>query len=399
MISKAIVVGLGLPGWRIVEALLRLGIDVLCSDPKLVTARTVERVWGVADIGRPKAVAAAEAAHNLGFGGLLDARVGRFEYVVGGLDIRGVDVIFIPADRPSATWTAAELCIAAASPSRPLRFITANVGDGAAQARIFTIPSEREACPICGAGTAFRASFVSDMGFSCDNFSAADMGAGDRSEGTAAGATRSDGDVYSIPFGAAEGNAAAALALAGLGSATGRDITMSLAGEPCIFSSRLERDPVCPIGCGTAKPWPEVAATIAHDAPLADTLQPIAREQGLDMDAVGVRFLRPISLGAACGCGAREGLEMLVSPCPTCGGPVAPLRGWAYELPLSQLTECGGASAASMGLPSPELMLLDDGAARVAVGTGDSGGRGAGRDRGAARSIAPDTQPEADRAR
>lgn len=347
--KKAVVAGLGSPGVTITTAFLRRGVHVIACDPRLVELRTLERVYGVADVKRPKAWGMTRLAESLGLGALLDARAGRFEEAIGGSEVREADVVVVAADRPSATFRAAEICLRMTTASHPLKLVTAHVGEGSAQARTFELPLRQTPCPVCGPGSAYLAALADDLSFSCDGAEARNAEGGDR---------------YTVPFGVAESMAAATLALSLLDSSApaGVDTTLSLVPyPPSLHASQVEPDPDCPVQCASIAPWPAASHTISSIEGIAGQLVSLAQLEGLDAGSARVEFLRPLAIGQACGCGTHEGLRLL-SPCGRCHGPVVPLQGWTYELSVEQLVSCGrAASTRDIGLPARDLILLTDG--------------------------------------
>lgn len=359
MEPRAIVGGLGLPGQLLSLALLRQGYQVTACDPKRVHTRTLARVYGLADVGTLKTDALNRAAEVLGCRGRLTTRAGRLEDVIGGGEVLAADLVLLAADRPTVTWRAAELCARIAAPAHPLTLITCNVGGGAAQVRAFRFPLEGAACPLCGAGAAYLASLARDSGFSCE-----------------AGGDASDaGDQFTVPFGLAEGYTAAGLALSALAGPAGNDTTLALAQPPQLLSSRLLRDPDCPLGCAAISPWPAPAGAISAAAPLAQAVATAASHHELRAGGLSLQFLRPVALGLECGCGRRDGLAALRTPCAACATPVVPLRGAGQEFPLDVLREYAPASSAvSMGLPARDLICVTDATGRHLALTVQVGG-------------------------
>jgi hypothetical protein len=98
-------------------------------------------------------------------------------------------------------------------------------------------------------------------------------------------------------------------------------------------------------------------------------------EHGIEPRGATVEFLRPIGLGVECECGRRAGPTMLRAGCEECRVPTVPVRGWTRVLSLEALRDEAGTSAASMGLPAPELMLLaGESGRRATIGTESGGG-------------------------
>lgn len=358
MQRTAIVGGLGLPGYLITMGLLRQGVRVLACDPKQITGRTLSRVYGLADECRPKVAGLARAADDLGRRELLQARRGRLEDEIGGLELREAGLVFLAADRPSATRRIAEICLQAATPAHPIRLVTCNVSEGAAQVRSYLFPLAGTACPMCGAGAAYLSSVLTEFAeFSCDE-------AGTR-----------EGDLFTVDFGSAEGYAAAGLALTAATAPAGGDTTLSL---PALrsYTSKLSQADDCPLRCSEVPSWPEVCATVDYEGPLAPALRELAQQVHLDGDEIAVRFLRPIHLGTECGCGVQHRLRMSQGPCRACGTLVVPQAGLAYGLTLDELAHYEDkASAVSMGLPVRDLLLLSDrDGNQVTVATTAAGG-------------------------
>lgn len=335
---KAISAGLGLPGTTIVLALLRQGWELIAGDPKPVTARTTERVYGPADVGKPKVLALQQQAAALGRLEQLSARWGRIEDAIGGQEWRQAELIVLATDRPATTRRVTEICLRLATPNHPLSLLTCHVSEGAAQVRSFLFPLAAGPCPLCGSGEAFISSILSEDGFSCEQ------------------AVAEGGDAFTTPYGAAEGYAAAALALSAIGGPAGVDTTLALSPACEAFVSRLNQDPDCLLDCARVTPWPEATVTLGATEPIRSALSAVARDAGFARGAARLEFLRPLALGSECGCGRCDEPRVFRNPCPHCQSPVVALEGWTSELALDQLRP--GASAASLGLPARDLLLL-----------------------------------------
>jgi hypothetical protein len=335
--SQAIVGGLGLPGNLTALALLRQDWDVIAADPKVVTARTLARVYTPGDVGKPKPLALRGQASALGRLDQLDARCGRLEDVVGGQEWRNAQLVLLAADRPSATRRVASICMRLATADKPLRLITCHVAEGAAQVRTFAFPAAALPCPLCGSGDQFLSSVLNEADFSCEQ-------------------SATGGDAFTMPYGAVEGYAAAALALQAIGGPAGVDTTLALGPSCEAFTSRLRQDPACLLQCATVAPWPEATAQVADGEALRPALTRLARDAGFATGTARVEFLRPMALGTVCGCGRHEAPRVFCSPCPRCQAPVVALRGWVEELELADLPEA--ATASDLSLPARDLVLL-----------------------------------------
>ena len=335
---KAISAGLGLPGTTIVLALLRQGWKLIAADPKPVTARTTERVYGPADVGKPKVLALQQQAAALGRLDQLSARCGRIEDAIGGQEWRQAELIVLATDRPATTRRVTEICLRLATPNQPLSLLTCHVSEGAAQVRSFLFPLAAGPCPLCGSGEAFISSILNEDGFSCEQ------------------AVAEGGDAFTMPYGAAEGYAAAALALSAIGGPAGVDTTLALSPACEAFVSRLNQDPDCLLDCARVSPWPEATVTLGAAEPILPVLSAVARDAGIAEGTAHLEFLRPLALGSECACGRCAEPRVFRNPCPHCQSPVVALEGWTSELALDQLRP--DASAASLGLPARDLLLL-----------------------------------------
>ncbi len=334
---QAIIAGLGLPGNLIALALLRQGWRLIVADPKPVTERTLARVYGPADIGKPKTLALEGPVATLGRLDQLDARLGRIEDVVGGQEWRAAELVVLATDRPASTRRVAEICLRLGTTQHPLHLVSCHVAEGAAQVRAFAFPTAGGPCALCGSGDAFISSILNEDGFTCDDYPAG-------------------GDAFTVPFGAVEGYAAAALALRAIGGEPGADTTLAL-GPACeAFNSRLRQDPDCLLDCAHVVPWPEATAHLEFNEPLRPALSVLAATAGSPAGEAHVEFLRPLALGTECACGRCDAPRVHRNPCPTCQAPVVALRGWTSELPLGDLPP--QLTAADLGLPEHDLLLL-----------------------------------------
>lgn len=340
----AVVVGLGAPGLGIATGLARNGALVTAYDPKLVGERTLERCYDQRWVDWPKAAAAAKTCSEIGRGAC-DGIIGRLEDEVQGANLRsGVNVVFAAADRPSALRRATEIlarvCLA------PTKLITANVGPGMAQIRSYRFPlGPSDPCPFCDAPEGYVTSSYLDQSYTCE---------------------APGGDLYTIPFTSAEANVASGLALSAVDWPAGTDVTVCLA-PPIMTTTTLTKAPDCPLQCGRLTPWPPASLEVAHDMQLRE----IAAQAFKDDAEASFEFLRPIGRGVACGCEALRQLVMLREKCADCGAPIVPLEGAAFEIALADVLAYDPyASPASVGLPAPELLLVNaPGCASVCVQT------------------------------